>query len=148
MLSFSADKAVIQTHCIKGTLTVIDMLSFLALFPSPLLSKPRGAEPGNEASYSTDVPNTSCANTERYLLYYCLTSFQYRTRLTCFLHTRMSQCWTGILQCIVLPHFDTGQTHLTYADRYIVVCCFIFLLLQIKRPIFTLFTSLIISPTD
>ena len=79
------------------------MLSFLALFPSPLLSKPRGAEPGNEASYSTVVPNT-CAITERYLLY------------------------------IVLPLFNIGQTHLTYADRYMVVCCFIFLLLQIKDP--------------
>ena len=44
-------------------LLFINMLSFLALFPSPLLSKPRGAEPGNEASYSTDVPNT-CVNTQ------------------------------------------------------------------------------------
>ena len=52
----------------------IDMLSFLALFPSPLLSNPRGAEPGNEASYSTDVPNT-CVNTERYLLHNVLAHF-------------------------------------------------------------------------
>ena len=37
-------------------LLFINMLSFLALFLSPLLSKPRRAVPGNEASYSTDVP--------------------------------------------------------------------------------------------
>ena len=53
---FSADKQVYKDTVLEVLLLFINMLSFLALFPSPLLSKSIRADPGNEASYSTDVP--------------------------------------------------------------------------------------------
>ena len=104
--------------------------------------------------------------------YYCqVLSYLFSIQIKNHFTNRML---TGILFCIVLPLFNTGQTHfyqqnadryiavccltslqyrsnlcyLQNGDRYIVVNCFISLLLQIKRHIFNLFTSLIISPTD
>ena len=76
---------------------------------------------------------------------FCLTSFQIQIK-----NHFTNRMVTGILQsmyCLTTFQYRSNPFYLQNGDRYIVVKCFISLLLQIKRHIFNLFTSLI-SPTD